>query len=101
MTLNIRPYTNILRKQTGWIFDGDSRAGGTRIVVFKKEFTDRTLEVQLWGDGVHRIAIWHKNIHSTIKSESHGRHNMVPVSFRTPEEMLIVVESQLSRDLID
>lgn len=55
-TLNIGPYSQAMREQGGWEIDGDSRAGGVRTVFFKKQVGLRTLELQLWGDGKHRVS---------------------------------------------
>lgn len=86
-SLNIRPYTDALRKLGGWEADGDNRVGGCRVVTFKKTIGLRQLRLQLWGDRNHRVS------HAYAGSET--TH---PTEFTSVETMLAAIEVETSRD---
>jgi hypothetical protein len=54
---NFRPFIIELRKQ-GFEKTSDSRAGGCRCAIFTKRVGERLLDLQLWGDGKHRVSHW-------------------------------------------
>jgi hypothetical protein len=85
--MNIQPYTHILRSQGGWVKQFDSSAGGIRTVCFEKTVTARrTLVLQLWGDGEHRVSFFHNKRMATL-----------PTDFSTPEGMLAAIKVESRR----
>lgn len=82
----IRPYTDAMRKQGGWEKDGDSVAGGGRCVSFKKVVGERTLELQLYADGKHRVSHFLS-----------GRMSTYPTEFTDVAGMLAGIETELYR----
>src|SRR5277367_2191244 len=75
--INIRPYTNVLRKLGGWVKDYESYAGGCRIVIFTKEIRKRTLILQLWGDGKHRVTFSLKGRECTVPTDFQDVNGMI------------------------
>lgn len=87
MTFTIRPYTDELRRMAGWVKTEDTRAGGVRLVTFEKKVDhDRTLNLQLWADGRHRVTFTHK-----------GRMATLPTSFETVPQMVNAVAYETRR----
>lgn len=84
--MNIRPYTNALRAQGGWIADGDSNGGGQRVVSFKKLIGLRELRLQLWEDGRHRVS------HAYA-----GNETTYPTAFHDVEGMAAAIATETAR----
>lgn len=82
----IRPLTNELRRQ-GFELDGDTSAGGLRMMMFQKRVSPaRLLTVRLCGDGDHSVT------HRLAGSEN------TPVSrFSTVEEMRASIKHETER----
>lgn len=80
--MNIRPFTDALRKNGVWRKDYDSRSGGVRVVQFVRRVNlHRFLELQLWDGGQHRISFMED-----------GRMSTPPTPFKTVPEMLKAIE---------
>lgn len=85
--MNIRPFTNALRKNGLWRQDFDSRAGGARIVQFVHRVNiHRLLHLQLWEDGEHRVTFMED-----------GRISTPPSAFKTVAEMLNAIEVESTK----
>jgi hypothetical protein len=85
--MNIRPYAQILRAQGGWVKQFDSSAGGIRTVCFEKAVTARrTLVLQLWGDGGHRVSFFHNKRMATF-----------PTDFSSPQDMTAAIKVESRR----
>lgn len=85
--MNIRPYTDALRKQTSWRKMFESSSGGMRVVCFEKRVDEhRVLELQLWANDSHRISHFYD-----------GSMNTLPTEFSDVRSMLIAIERETSR----
>lgn len=87
--MNIRPYTDQLRRElrNRWTKLYDSRAGDCRVVTFQQRCNaHRTLELQLWDDGNHRVTFWWR-----------GRMATKPTVFHTVEEMQRAIDIERYR----
>jgi hypothetical protein len=85
MSLNIKPYSTVLRA-LGYTKEHDSRAGGIRTVIFARISGDRKIEIQLWGDGQHRASHFLNGIMSTP-----------PTEFKTVGDMCCAICKELTR----
>jgi hypothetical protein len=90
--LNIRPFTNALRKHHhGWCKVFASNMGGVRVVrvvCFELQYRNhkRKLDLQLWGDGAHRVSHWFD-----------GSMNTPPTDFQTVPQMLAAIRHEVTR----
>lgn len=83
---NCRELSKRLRSD-GFRITYDSSAGGSRVVIWEKKLTgNRTLDLQLWDDGKHRVS-------HTIS----GCMNTVPTDFVTLEQMLVAILTESTR----
>lgn len=85
-TINYRPFCDALRK-AGFVKASDSRAGGLRCIEFNRQVGARSVSVQLWGDGRHRV--------------SHmldGRGSTLPTNFTSVEDMAWAIVNELLRE---
>jgi len=78
-------HTRMLRK-LGFKRTYFSRAGGCSTAIYKKELSDRVIDVQLWGDGKHRATHWVR-----------GGQNTHPTDFVTIEQMVDAIEHESTR----
>lgn len=77
----------LLLRQAGFRKTWDTRSGGQRMTEWKREHQDgRTLEVQIWADGLHRVS------HSWV-----GCSDTVPTSFKTAGEMYLAIKVEMLR----
>lgn len=60
--------------------------------VYEKEFSDRTVDVQLWVDGKHRAS----NMHDTPYGKR-GQMDTYPTDFKTVDGMIRAIEFEASR----
>lgn len=87
----IRPFTDVLRKQGGWILEYDSAAGGMRCRTYSKVIGERKIDIQFWSDGNHRVSHW-------IGITPHGgRMCTLPTDFEDIEGMLRAIDIELTR----
>ncbi len=74
-------------RRAGFRKTWDSRAGGARMVEYRRDDPDgRTLICQLWDDGRHRIS------HNWL-----GCSKTVPSGFTTEDELTLAVEREATR----
>jgi hypothetical protein len=68
--MNIRPFTDALRRHGRWQRDYDSRCGGGRTVQFSHLVDEhRCVEVQLFDDGRHRATHAYRCHMTTLPTE--------------------------------
>jgi hypothetical protein len=82
---NFSQYIRALKKD-GFTIDKDGQFDKERITILKKELPDRILELQLWGDGKHRISHW-----------MNGSMNTLPTDFSSLAGMQAAIRTESTR----
>ena len=67
------------------------------IITYFKTVGLRTLEVQLWPDGAHRVTHWMSAKRPDGEIVSGARHCTLPTEFKTMAEMSSAIECELTR----
>lgn len=89
----LAPFIQALRTE-GWTQRYDSKGGGCRTVEFYKFFGQREVQVQLWGNGMHRAT----NMLYSDRAKTRGRMCTMPTSFmRDIKEMWNAVDWERRR----
>jgi len=80
-------FIKVLR-QDGWVKDFEQRSTkwNPGVAAFRKVVGDKTLELQLWRDGGHRVSFFR-----------HGSMSTAPTSFETVEEMKAAIDYEIAR----
>ncbi len=97
-TMDFRPFIRKLRKHLGPGVRKDyaSVAGGVRIAIYNflckpSGGLHIELEIQLWGDGNHRVSHW------IYEGKRRSHMNTAPSDFKTLEGMIKAIEYERTR----
>lgn len=62
------------------------------VVTYQKTVNDRKLDLQLWGDGNHRVTHWHSFLGNPLSIK-----DTPPTEFETLEQMREAIQTELTR----
>ncbi len=100
LAVDLKPFKQHLRRM-GFTFEGRIRSRvNHQVHTYTKEYPEipKKLDLQLWGDGHHRVSHWHPNKNVPKEHRSlYGQMNTLPTDFTTVQEMLEAIQRELAR----